>query len=191
LPNLPLGFNGKVITTRPTACDSTNLPLGTSYPPDALTDMVLHAIFDEISNGTFTEGDFQSFLSKRGVTDIFIVFVAQPTCDRFSGRIRIVIEIGNRSVAEYQVDITLTLAARFSISETMINTVLQPEQSAAGASGRKRGVDGGNKSYMVTSQITSPASINPIPPANKVLSSGYLVTPIWLVTLLSFLFLRR
>jgi len=190
------GYNGNVISTRPTACDSNDLPIGTSNPPDALISRILKAIFDEITNGTFTEGDLENFLRKRGVTDIRVIFIAQPTCDSVSGRIRIVIEIGNRTEQEYRIDFTAALAARFSISVSSITTVLQPEQSASGASGKKRSA-GGN-TYFVTSQVTTPASTTggPTPstspsPFIPYGSSGYLVTPLWLVTLLSFLFLRR
>jgi len=192
------GFNGTVVTTRPAACDSSNLPLGTSNPPDALADRILKAIFELITNGTFTEGDFESFLARRGITDIRVVFIAQPTCDSASGRIRIVIEIGARTLLEYQTDITAALAARFSISAKSITTILQPEQSASGSSG-KRNAQGTGGTYFATSQVTTPAppqpanspSINPTNIIPQAGSSGYLVTPIWLVTLLSFLFLRR
>jgi len=192
------GYNGNVVMTRPIACDSTNLPLGTSNPPDALTDRILKEIFELITNGSFTEGEFEIFLIGRGVRDIRVVFIAQPTCDSVSGRIRIVIETGTRTVLEYQTDITAALAARFSISANSINTVLQPEESASGSSGKKRNVQGAGGSYFVTSQVTTPAPPPPNTPATNTTSpgipvstGGYLLTPIWLVTLLSFLFLRR
>jgi hypothetical protein len=158
---------------------------------------VVRRIVKAITDGGFSAYDYQKVLTALGITDIIIEIVGQPTCDEVKGKINLVITIvsGTRTFDEIKVDLNRALKQFFQIPDDhVIKTTLERDTST-----KKRAGSGGT---VLQSSVIEPApapvpSSNPTPaptpgsivPANAMRNSGFMA--IWLVGLISLLFLKR
>jgi hypothetical protein len=193
------GFSGSLILTRPAECENPDVPK--VFDPSLLTNNeVVKRIVQEITDGRFSAYDYQKVLEVLGIKDIIIEIVGESVCDEVRGKITIVITIvsGNRTLDEIKVDLTRAIKHFFEIPDNMvIKTTLEKDTSS-----KKRAT---TSSYLQSSTI-EPAPTSPTPspspssspspspsitpdPASASTLSGFMT--IWLIGLISLLFLKR
>jgi hypothetical protein len=171
------------------------VPKSTFDPSVVATDLVVKRIVSEIIDGIKTAYDFQKVLDELQIKDVIITLVGQPTVDGVNGKITMVITIiGTRTLTEIKTDINRAIVKIFEIPAGMtVDTILEKDTSS-----KKKRQTGGN-SYLQTTVLTpadptpgsEPSPYTPTPSpyvAAGMINSGFVT--IWLVSLLSLLFLR-
>jgi len=174
------GLGGDIALTRPDFCSSTTKPLGFDNPADLIKDLSIKTILEDVNSGKFTADSLQDLLTKYGVTDVIIKVILQPSSDGEKGRISLTIEIlGTKDETEYVAILNKVIAERCGVKEERVETTIRKESAST-----KRDL---------SQQITSPgegyyqeSTISPEPTGN----SGFSLSPIWLLALLSFLLMR-
>jgi hypothetical protein len=153
---------------------------------------VVRRIVKEITDGKFSAYDYQKVLEALAISDIIIEIVGESTCDETRGKITMVITVVSgtttRTLDEIKVDLNRAIKQVFIVPDDMrIVTTLEKDNS-----GKKRA--GGTIGYLQSSVI-EPAPMSPSPtpspytPASASTLSGFMT--IWLVGLISLLFLKR
>jgi hypothetical protein len=167
------------------------------FDPSQLTNNeVVKRIVKEITDGRFSAYDYQKVLEALGISDIIIEIVGESTVDEVRGKITMVITIvsGTRTLDEIKVDLTRALKQFFTIPDDMvIKTTLEKDNTskkrAAGPSYLQSSViEPAPSPGQQPSPAPSPAP-SPYTPATASTNSGFIA--IWLVGLISLLFLKR
>jgi hypothetical protein len=173
------------------------VPKSTFDPSVVATDLVVKRIVSEIIDGIKTAYDFQKVLDELQIKDVIITLVGQPTCDGVKGKITLVITIvGTRTLTEIKTDLNRAIVKIFEIPAGMtLDTTLEKDTSS------KKKRQGSDDTFLQTTVITpadpsalpepSPSTTPPPPSpyvAAGMINSGFVA--IWLVSLLSLLFLR-
>jgi hypothetical protein len=174
------GPGGSVCVAEPDFCKLTDKPPGFENPADGISDGKIKKIISDLVSGDFTVESLQDVLTKAGVTDVIIKVILQPSSDGDKGRIKLtVVILGNKDESEYVKILNKAIADRCGVRVETVSTTIRKED----ATGVKRGlnqVSPGTTYYQETT--ISPDTTSP--------SSGFSLSPIWLLALLSFLLMR-
>jgi len=172
------GLGGNIALERPKFCDNESRPDGFNNPADICRDETIKRIINAVNSGEFTAASLQEVLTKMGITDVIIHLVGQPSSDGEKGKITLtIIILGSKDISEYVDHLNRAIAERFGVKEVNVITRLEKEATAT----QRRFLQAGSgEIYLQESTITPEASP----------SSGFSFTPIWLMTLFSFLFMR-
>jgi len=166
--------------TRPEFCSSVDKPPGFENPADVIKDVVVKRIIDEVNSGKFTAESLQEFLTKEGVTDVIIKVIFQPSSDGDKGRISLtVVILGTRNEQEYVAILNKAIAQRCGVKIERVTTIIRKEDNT----GAKRGLEQAPSGVYYQESTISPDT-------TSAPSSGFSLTPIWLLALLSFLLMR-
>jgi hypothetical protein len=176
------GLGGNVGLERPLFCDNASRPDGFENPADICRDETIKRIITAVNSGEFTAASLQEVLTKLGITDVIIQIVGQPSSDGEKGKISLtIIILGTKDLAVYVEFLNRAIAERFGVKETNVITRLEKEDTAT----QRRFLQNENGVVYLQESTITPETTTPATP-----SSGFSFTPIWLMTLLSFLFMR-
>jgi hypothetical protein len=166
------GYGGTIVLERPDFC--TVRPPGFEKPEVVITDSVVKRIIEEVTDGKLTAESIQEYLDKEGIKDIVIEVVGQASADGDKGRITIKIKIlGTRDEKDYVIILNRVIAKRCGVSEDQVKTTIFKETTVSA----KRSIE-------------TTAGDNYIQESTIYPSGSFLLTPIWSLLLLSFLFMR-
>jgi len=175
------GLGGSVGLIRPDFCDNASRPDGFDNPAKIITDETIKRIINLVNSGEFTAASLQEVLTRLGITDVIILVIGQPAADGEKGRITLTIVIlGSKLLEDYTKNLNQAVADRFGVKTTEVNTRLQKEETLT----KRWHLAGGSGDLYLQESTISPPAPGPSP------SSGFSLTPIWLIALLSYLFMR-
>jgi hypothetical protein len=192
------GYQGNVALTRPDFCSSTTKPPGFENPADLINDLTIKTIIDEVNSGKFTPESLQDILTKYGVTDVIIKVILQPSSDGEKGRISLTIVIlGTKDESEYVAILNKAIAERCGVKVERVETTIRKEVATT-KRGLSQAITPGEEFFQESTISPEPISSEPQPETqpfssepqpNLPISSGFSLTPIWLLAL-SFLLMR-
>jgi hypothetical protein len=170
------GLSGSIALNRPDFCSATTKPPGFENPAEVIKDVTIKRIIDEVNSGKFTVESLQEVLTKNGVTDVIVKVIFQPSSDGEKGRISMSITIlGTKGEAEYVAILNKVIAERCGVKVELVETTIRKETTTT-----KREIS------QTTGNYYGETTISPQPGT----SSGFSLAPIWLLALLSYLFMR-